>query len=111
MLRFTLQNGIVELENPELEARIIEADARFRAEADAEQKALSVVYRIAGEEDDSRPWKGLLTHRLDISERTARQLIADGLINYTCVGKKNYRVSEEDVRAFLRRGKSLNNAA
>jgi len=101
MLRFTLQNGIVELENPDLEARLIEAELRIRAEEDAKQKALSVVYRIAGEEDPSRPWNGLLTHRLDISERTARQLITDGLIAYTCAGKKNYRVTEQAVRIYL----------
>jgi excisionase family DNA binding protein len=100
-MRFTTQNGFIEIENPEFELQLLAMELKLRVEADALQRALSTVYRVGGEPDPSRPWNGLLTERLDISERTARALITEGRLPYTCLGKKNYRVTEQDVRKLL----------
>jgi hypothetical protein len=101
MLRIPLAGGgALEISNPELEGQVLVAHAEKLAEAEAVQKALAVVYRIDGEPDDTLPYGGLLTRRLQISERTARQLLTDGKLGYVCAGKKAYRVSERHVRAF-----------
>jgi hypothetical protein len=93
--------GRVELQNPELEARLLEKHITAQAEAKAEQEMLSVSYRIDGDADPTVPFGGLLTTRLQICVRTARQLLADGRLAYSTVGqKKGYRVSERDIRAF-----------
>ena len=42
-----------------------------------------------------------LALRLDISERSAYELIRQGLIGYACAGAKNYRVCEAAVLRFL----------
>ena len=94
--------GTLEVSNPDLERDLLVAHAQELARREAEQAALSVLYRVSGEEDPTRPWNGLLTYRLDISEKTARALITEGRIGYSLVGgKKGYRVSEAQVRAFL----------
>ena len=96
-----MNNGVVEIEDPATAVRLMENEQRARLAAEAEQAALSVVYRLSGEPDDSRPFGGLLTRRLDISERTARALITEGRLKYTCLGVKGYRVSELAVRMLL----------
>lgn len=42
-----------------------------------------------------------LAQRLEISERSAYELIRQGLIGYGCAGAKNYRVGEPAVQRFL----------
>ncbi|TPG66095.1 helix-turn-helix domain-containing protein [Hymenobacter nivis] len=42
-----------------------------------------------------------LAEVLCISTRSAYELIRQGLINYNCLGKKNYRVTEADVVDYL----------
>ena len=101
IVRLIMNNGVVEIEDPATAVRLMENEQRARLAAEAEQAALSVVYRLSGEPDDSRPFGGLLTRRLDIGERTARALITEGRLKYTCLGVKAYRVSELAVRMLL----------
>ena len=101
MVTFTTANGLLQFEDAATTARILEAQQRDRLAAEAEQAALSTIYRLSGEPDESRPFGGLLTRRLDISERTAYELLRTGQLRYTCAGKKNYRVSERGVREYL----------
>ncbi|MCA8830306.1 hypothetical protein [Hymenobacter pini] len=94
--------GTLQVSNPDLEQAVLVAHAQQLARTEGFEKAMSVVYRVGGEPDPSRPWNGLLTDRLDISEKTARTLITEGKIGYSLVGeKKGYRVTERQVRAFL----------
>lgn len=101
MVRFDLPTGSISFEDAATTARLLEHEQRARLTAEAEQAALSVVYRLSGEPDPARPYGGLLTQRLDISERSAYDLIREGKLRYTCAGKKNYRVSELACREFL----------
>jgi hypothetical protein len=101
VLRFHMPNGLLEIQDAATTVRLLEAQQRDRLAAEAEQTALSVVYRLSGEPDPTRPYGGLLTARLDISLSTAYALITEGKLRYTCAGKKNYRVSELAVREFL----------
>ncbi|GAB3293991.1 hypothetical protein [Hymenobacter tenuis] len=104
MLRFAFNGGQVEIEDREATLRLLEFEIesrnRARETAEAAERAFMVVYRVGGDPDPSRPYNGLLTERLDISERTARQLITEGRIGYFCCGKKNYRVTERQVREY-----------
>jgi len=101
VLRFTMANGLLEIQDAATAVRLLEHEQQARLAAEAEQAALSVVYRLSGEPDPSRPYGGLLTQRLDISERTAYSLINEGRLKYTCLGRKAYRVSEAAVRELL----------
>jgi hypothetical protein len=101
VLRFHMPNGLLEIQDAATAVRLLENEQRQRLAAEAEQAALSTIYRLSGEPDESRPYGGLLTQRLDISERTAYALLSEGNLRYTCAGKKNYRVSELAVREFL----------
>lgn len=101
VLRFTMANGLLEIEDAATAMRLLENEQRQRLAAEAEQAALSVLYRLSGKPDESRPYGGLLTRRLDISLSTAYSLITEGKLRYTCAGQKNYRVSELAVREFL----------
>lgn len=101
MVRFNLSTGSFSFEDPVTTARLLEHEQEARLAAAAEQAALSTVYVVSGEPDHSRPHQGLLTVRLNISERTAYQLLRDGKLRYTCAGQKNMRVSELAVREFL----------
>jgi excisionase family DNA binding protein len=94
-------NGVLEIEGAAIATRLLEQAQGARFAAEAEQAALSVVYRLSGEPDLTRPYQGLLTQRLDISERTAYELLRSGKLRYTCAGKKNYRISEAACREFL----------
>lgn len=101
VLRFVMPNGVLELADAVTVVRLLEHEQAARLSAEAEQTALSVVYRLSGEPDATRPYGGLLTQRLDISERSAYELLRTGELRYTCAGKKNYRVSERAVREYL----------
>nr|GFB33862.1 hypothetical protein [Tanacetum cinerariifolium] len=101
VLRFHMPNGLLEIEDAATAVRLMENEQRQRLAAEAEQTALSTIYRLSGEPDESRPYGGLLTRRLDISLSSAYALITEGKLRYTCAGKKNYRVSELAVREFL----------
>jgi hypothetical protein len=101
VLRLILANGVVEIEDPTTAWELLKNEQHARLAAEAEQTALSTIYRLSGEPDESRPFGGLLTRRLDISERTARSLITENRIKYTCLGVKGYRVSEAAVRQLL----------
>jgi len=101
VLRFHMPNGLLEIQDATTAIRLLENEQRARLAAEAEQTALSTVYRLSGEFDESCPYGGLLTRRLDISLSTAYALITEGKLRYTCAGKKNYRVSELACREFL----------
>lgn len=101
MVRFDLPTGTISFEDPTTTARLLEHEQAARLAAEAEQTRLESVYCVTGEPDASRPHQGLLTVRLNISERTAYDLVREGKLRYTCAGKKNYRVSELAVREFL----------
>ena len=101
VLRFTLANGLLEIQDAATALRLLEHEQQARLAAEAEQAALSTVYRLGGEPDPTRPYSGLLTLRLDISERSARELIRTGRLRYTCAGAKLYRVSEAACREFM----------
>lgn len=100
-LRFTMANGILELQEPAYAIELLKDEQRQRLAAEAEQAALSSIYRLSGEPDETRPFGGLLTRRLDISERTAYELLRTGALRYTCAGRKSYRCSERAVREYL----------
>jgi hypothetical protein len=80
--------------------------AFFKAEAQAEANLLTSVYCI-GKPDSTRPYNGLLTERLNISEEEARALILNGEIQAKHIGSEkhpritNYRISELAVRGYL----------
>jgi hypothetical protein len=101
VLRFHMPNGLLEIQDAATAVRLLENEQRQRLAAEAEQAALSVCYRLSGEPDDTQPHGGLLTRRLGCSESTARALITEGRLKYTCLGRKAYRVTEYDVRELL----------
>jgi hypothetical protein len=101
VLRFHMPNGLLEIQDAATMVRLLENEQQQRLAAEAEQAALSTIYRLSGAPDETRPYGGLLTRRLDISERTAYTLLSEGSLRYTCAGKKNYRVTERAVREYL----------
>ncbi|RZK32958.1 MAG: hypothetical protein EOO61_16235, partial [Hymenobacter sp.] len=101
VLRFVLANGMLEIEDAVTAVRLLESQQRDRLAAEAEQAALSVCYKVGGQPDPTKPYNGLLTERLGISQRSAEQLLRDGKLRYVCAGKKLYRVSELACRQFL----------
>lgn len=100
VVRFTAENGQLSFEAPEAVMQAVFHEQTARLAAEAEQAALAVVYRVGGARDPARPCGGLLTERLDISERSAYQLLRDGKLGYCTCGQKNLRVSERAVRRF-----------
>lgn len=102
VLEFHAPNGLLVIKDVRELVQVIENEQRLRLAAEAEQAALRVLYRLGGKPDESRPCGGLLTRRLDISESSARALITEGRLRYTCTGgSKGYRVSERAVREYL----------
>lgn len=101
VLRFTMANGLLEIQDAPTVVRLLENEQRHRLAAEAEQAALSVCYRLGGQPDPTMPHGGLLTRRLGVSVRTAEQLLRDGKLRFTCAGQKCYRISEQAVREFL----------
>lgn len=100
MVTITHDNGTIRFKDPAVTARLLEHAQSARLAAEAEQAALAVVYRVSGERDERRAHGGLLTERLDISERSAYQLLRDGKLGYCTCGRKNIRISERAVRRF-----------
>ena len=100
MVRLTTANGIIEFEDPETTVRLLQSQQAAEATATAEARRLDTVYRIDGERNPNLDFGGLLTERLQLSERTIRELITTGRLGYFCAGKKAYRVSERAVRRF-----------
>lgn len=76
-------------------------------EINAMQEVKSTIYRIGGAEDMSKPFGGLLPHRLDISEANAQNLVASGLIRAVFIEGEGYRVSEQAVCEYLGESSSL----
>jgi excisionase family DNA binding protein len=102
VLRFTMANGVLELQDAPLVQALLVNEQHQRLAAEAEQAALRVIYRLGGKPDPTKPHNGLLTERLDISRRTAEQLLRDGKLRHTCTGdSKGYRVTERAVREYL----------
>ncbi|MGI4738487.1 MAG: hypothetical protein ACRYG7_25240 [Janthinobacterium lividum] len=100
-LHFEMANGLLVVRDAAFVRGLLEQHQAAKLAAEAEQAALSTIYRLSGEPDATRPYGGLLTQRLDISLSTAYALIGEGKLRYTCTGKKNYRVSERAVREYL----------
>ncbi len=90
ILRFTLANGMLEIEDAVTVVRLLEAQQRDRLAAEAEQVQLSKVYSVT-----------TLAKRLGISVRSVGDLLREGRIRYTRCGGKAYRVSELACREFL----------
>ena len=101
MVRFDSPTGTLSFEDAATTVRLLENEQRARLAAEAEQAALSAVYKVSGKPDPSRPHHGLLTNRLDISERTAYELLRGGKLRHTLAAQKCIRVSELAVREFL----------
>jgi hypothetical protein len=96
-----MANGLLEIQDAATVIELLKNEQSVRLAAEAEQAALSICYRVTGETDPSRPFGGLLTLRLDISERTAYELLRTGKLRYATAGKKCLRVSEQAVREYL----------
>jgi hypothetical protein len=100
MVRLTTANGIIEFEDRETTVALLQSQQAAEATAAAEALLLTTVYRVDGEADAAQPHGGLLTRRLQLSERSIRELITTGRLGYFCAGKKAYRVPERAVRRF-----------
>ncbi len=100
MVRFKTANGLIEFEDPQMTERLLTNQQAVEAAAQAEAIMLSVVYRLEGAPDTDLPFQGLLTKRLQLSNRSLRELLTTGRLGYFCAAKKGYRVSERDVRRF-----------
>ena len=99
-LRFTMANGLLVIQHPEFAAELLKNQQTVDAQARADAIMQSVVYRVDGEPNSDLPFRGLLTERLQLSERSVRELFANGRLGYFCAAKKAYRSSERDVRRF-----------
>ena len=99
-LRFIMANGLLVIQHPELAAELLKNQQAVDAQARADAIMQSVVYRVDGEPNPDLPFNGLLTERLQLSERSVRELFTTGRLGYFCAAKKAYRSSERDVRRF-----------
>jgi hypothetical protein len=99
-MRFTMANGLLEIQDAAIVVELLKNQQAVEAQARADAIMQSVVYRVDGEANPNLPFNGLLTERLQISERSVRELIATGRLGYFCAAKKAYRSSERDVRRF-----------
>ena len=100
MARLTTANGIIEFEDPETTVRLLQSQQAAEATAAADARRLDTVYRICGTRNPHLDFGGLLTERMQASERTIRALTTTGRLGYYCAGKKAYRVTERAVRRF-----------
>lgn len=89
MIRLITANGLIEFEDREATLELLKNQQAVDARAQAESAELSKSYTVE-----------TLAQRLVVGKRAAYDLIRQGLIGYRCVGAKNYRVSERDVRRF-----------
>lgn len=87
MIHFDLPSETISFEDPTTTARLLEHEQAARLAAEAEQVQLSKCYSVE-----------TLAARLDISIRSAYDLIRTGQIAYCLCGKKNFRISERAVR-------------
>ena len=87
MVILTTTNGTIQFEDPVTTARLLEHEQAQRLAAEAEQAHLSKVYSVE-----------TLAVRLDISTRSAYDLVRTGKLGYCLCGKKLYRISERAVR-------------
>lgn len=99
-LRFTMANGLLVIQSEATVVELLKNQQVVEAQAKAEAIMQSVVYRIDGEPNTDLPFNGLLTERLQLSERSVRDLITTGRLGYFCAARKAYRSSERDVRRF-----------
>lgn len=99
-LRFIMANGLLVIQHPELAAELLKNQQAVDAQARADAIMQSVVYRVDGEPNPDLPFHGLLTERLQLSERSIRELLITNRLGYFCAAKKAYRSSERDVRRF-----------
>jgi len=100
MIRLNTVNGLIEFDDREAVLDLLKNQQAVEAQAKADAVMQSVVYRVDGEPKPDLPFKGLLTERLQLSERSVRELITTGRLGYFCAAKKAYRSSERDVRRF-----------
>jgi hypothetical protein len=70
-------------------------------QARIDEEIKSTVFRVAGEADPSKPFSGLLSLRLGISEQAALQLVQASRIRSVEIEGEGYRVTEQAVRKFL----------
>lgn len=99
-LRFIMENGLLVIQHPELATELLKNQQAVDAQARADAIMQSVVYRVDGEPNPDLPFHGLLTQRLQLSERSIRELLTTNRLGYFCAAKKAYRSSERDVRRF-----------
>ena len=99
-LHFTMANGQLVIRSEATVVELLKNQQAVEAQAKAEAIMQSVVYRVDGEPNTDLPFNGLLTERLQLSERSVRELITTGRLGYFCAARKAYRSSERDVRRF-----------
>ncbi|WP_151086865.1 hypothetical protein [Hymenobacter baengnokdamensis] len=95
-----MANGLLEIQDAAVVVELLKNQQAVEAQARADAIMQSVVYRVDGEGNPDLPFSGLLTERLQLSERSIRELITSGRLGYFCAAKKAYRSSERDVRRF-----------
>lgn len=93
-------NGLIQFDDREAVLTMLKNQQAVEAQAKAEAIMQSVVYRVDGEPNPELPFGGLLTERLQLSERSVRELITSGRLGYFCAAKKGYRCSERAIRRF-----------
>ena len=95
-----MANGQLVIRSEATVVELLKNQQAVEAQAKAEAIMQSVVYRVDGEPNTDLPFNGLLTERLQLSERSVRELITTGRLGYFCAARKAYRSSERDVRRF-----------
>lgn len=100
MVRLPTANSTPEPDSLTQQERALRHQQAVDAASTAEARRLDTVYRVSGTRNPHLDFGGLLTERMQASERTIRELITTGRLGYYCAGKKAYRVSERAVRRF-----------
>lgn len=67
----------------------------------------SIAYRIGNKPDYSKPFDGLLTRRLNMTEDEVMQLIALNEIGYASMDGYGYEVNEDLVQRYLRKNRRI----
>ncbi len=88
-VEFIMANGQLVFQDREATLRLLEHQQIADANAEKLQLHLEKIYSVE-----------TLALRLDISTRSAYELIRTGQIRYVCPGKKNYRITEKAVREY-----------
>lgn len=88
-----------------IQQRVDEVWARHLQVARIAAEEQMAVYWVGGKANPSRPYNGLLSERLGITESEAKELVLSGQIVAKNIGKSNritnFRISETAVRRFL----------